>query len=96
MMPISENDKLWLKRYGGLLTEDEEKVVKKKVGHLDSEPESLQRELLKVAKYGEELKDMMDKFPNGDIPSWIQKKIVLASDYLSTVKHYLEYEIEEK
>lgn len=91
---MNESNKEWLQKYAGLLTED--RVTKKKVGHKDNEAESLRRELYKMEQYASDLKEMMVKLEGGDIPSWIQKKLVLASDYMSTVKHYLEYEIDKK
>lgn len=66
-------------------------------GHSDSEPHSLARELHKIGKYAQELEQMMQSLPeNADLPHWIQSKVIRVSDYISTVKHYLEYEIDHQ
>lgn len=93
-MSMNEEDRIWLKKFSGLLTEEDQKVSKTVVGHEDKEPKALQRELHKMEKYAKEMHDMLENMPSADIPSWIQKKLVIASDYMSTVKHYLEYDVD--
>jgi hypothetical protein len=47
-------------------------------------------QLYKLAQYAPEVYGMVDNY--ADLPGWVQKKITLASDYLGSVKHYLEHE----
>ena len=47
-------------------------------------------ELLKVAEYSQELLQMIDD--GQELDAWIQSKITKISDYIGTVKHYLEGE----
>lgn len=48
--------------------------------------------LYKIAKYSQKLHDKLYKCD--DLPEWILKKIYLASDYMSSVYHYLDHKIE--
>jgi hypothetical protein len=56
----------------------------------DPEGEMAKQQLYKVAKYAAELYKMLDD--NDELDSWVQDKLSKASDYISSVKHYLEYE----
>jgi hypothetical protein len=73
---------------------DGEYVTKKVVGHKDNESRMMQRELTKIRDYAEHLIDVLDQFPDGDFPHWWQAKLVLAGEYMSTIKHFLEGEME--
>ena len=47
-----------------------------------------------IAKYAIELHQMLE--PYGDnlhLEGWVQKKLALAEDYVSKVKHFLENEL---
>lgn len=57
------------------------------LGDPDYEGEMARLELIKASKYACDLTDMLKN--NDQLPAWIQAKITKASDYLSTVKHYL-------
>jgi hypothetical protein len=46
-------------------------------------------ELYKLAKYAIALHGMIQD--NDNLEPWVQSKITKASDYISTVKHYMEY-----
>lgn len=46
-------------------------------------------ELYKMAKYAITLHGMIQD--NENLEPWVQSKITKAADYLSTVKHYMEY-----
>lgn len=70
-----------------------DEVVKTVVGHVDDEPDMLRQELFKIGKYAVELYKMLGEVPNGDLPQWWTAKIVKASDYISSAKHYLEAEL---
>lgn len=72
---------------------DQEYVTKQVVGHKDNESRMMQRELIKIRDYAEELIAALDQFPDGDFPHWWQAKLVLAGEYMSTIKHFLEGEM---
>lgn len=60
----------------------------------DHEVSMAQADLYKMARYARDLHNMLDNFD--ELEGWVQAKITLASDYISTVKHYLEYELEDR
>jgi hypothetical protein len=62
------------------------------LGDPDYEGEMARLELLKASRYACDLTDMLKD--TDQLPAWIQSKITKASDYLSTVKHYLSDRIE--
>ena len=49
------------------------------------------KELKRITKYGKKLDEMLRN--HDDIPEWCQKKIILASDYLGSVYHYMDFKI---
>ncbi len=60
----------------------------------DKEGKMARNQLEDIAKYAMELHQMLE--PYGDelqLEGWVQKKITLAQDYISKVKHYLEHEL---
>jgi hypothetical protein len=79
---------------GGESHETGDTVTKTVVGHRDNETKMMQRELQKIEKYAAEISSMMDSIPDGDYPHWWQAKLVKAGDYISTIKHFLEAELE--
>ena len=59
----------------------------------DHEVNMAKGQLYKSAKYAIELHNMLNKISEDEgLPGWVQAKITTASDYLSKVKHYMEYE----
>ena len=48
--------------------------------------------LYKLHKYSRELFDMLDD--QIELEAWVQAKITKAADYIGSVKHYLEYEMD--
>ena len=48
-------------------------------------------QLYKMAKYAMMLHDALED--NTQLESWVQSKITIATEYMSKVKHYLEYEM---
>ena len=48
-------------------------------------------QLFHIAEYAAELHEMIQD--EDDLPEWCQSKIAVAADYLSKIKHYLEYKI---
>jgi len=47
----------------------------------------------KIGKYADELMDLLQQ--EDELDAWVQSKITKASDYISAVVHYLEYEQEK-
>jgi|TARA_B100000073_G_scaffold337853_1_gene334272 hypothetical protein len=48
-------------------------------------------DLFKMSQYSKTIHDMIDD--DMDLPEWVESKLTKASDYLGSVKHYLEYEM---
>tara|TARA_R100000908_G_C3742418_1_gene138550 strand:+ start:1173 stop:1541 length:369 start_codon:yes stop_codon:yes gene_type:complete len=59
-----------------------------------SEIDMAGRDLLKAKEYAEKLSMMVQELPG--LEGWVASKITKASDYLSSVFHYLDYEMNEK
>jgi len=59
-----------------------------------SEIDMAGRDLLKAHDYAAKLSEMVQQLPGLD--GWVASKITKASDYLSSVYHYLDYEMNEK
>jgi hypothetical protein len=63
------------------------------LGHQDNEPRMIKGELYQIAKQAIELYKMIDAVDNMgevDFPHWWQAKIVLAKNYLTGAKDYLD------
>lgn len=63
------------------------------LGHQDNEPRMIKGELYQIAKQATELYKMIDAVDNMgevDFPHWWQAKIVLAKNYLTGAKDYLD------
>lgn len=60
-------------------------------GEIDHEGRMAKRQLEDIAEYSRELCDMLQD--DTQLESWVQAKITKAADYISKVKHYLEYEM---
>jgi hypothetical protein len=61
-----------------------------KQSHDDHEAKMARADLYKLAEYSIKLFKMIDE--NEELDGWVQAKITKASDYISSVYHYLEYE----
>ena len=59
--------------------------------HVDSEGGMAKSQLYKMAKYAMMLHDALED--NTQLEAWVQSKISIAAEYMSKVKHYLEYEM---
>lgn len=87
--------KTWMKRHSAELNEGiEPKVYMSELmeGVLDDTDDDgwmAKSELYKLAKYAIALHGMIQDSDN--LEPWVQSKITKASDYISTVKHYMEY-----
>ena len=59
--------------------------------YTDKEGGMAKRQLYDMAKYALMLHDALED--ETQLESWVQSKLTIASEYLSKVKHYLEYEM---
>ena len=59
----------------------------------DEEGRMAKRQLHDMEKYSRELSQMLND--TTQLESWVQAKLTKAADYLKTVKHYVEYGMEE-
>ncbi len=62
--------------------------------HSDHEGSMALSQLRRSAKYSQQLGHMIRE--SDDLPEWVESKITKASDYLGSVYHYLDYEINGK
>ena len=60
---------------------------------IDEEGKMAKRQLHDMEKYARELSEMLAD--TTQLESWVQAKLTKAADYLKTVKHYVEYGMEE-
>ena len=56
----------------------------------DHEGSMAKRQMYKTAKYAAEIFDNIHD--DEEFPAWIQSKMTKIADYISVVKHYLEYD----
>jgi hypothetical protein len=56
----------------------------------DHEAKMAKAQLYKMAKYSAKLFHMIDE--DEELQGWVQAKLTKASDYVSAVYHYMEYE----
>jgi len=62
--------------------------------HSDDEGSMALSQLRRAAKYSQKLGHMIRE--SDDLPEWVESKITKASDYLGSVYHYLDYELNGK
>jgi len=60
---------------------------------IDEEGAMAKRQLQDMETYARELSEMLAD--TTQLESWVQAKLTKAADYLKTVKHYVEYGMEE-
>ena len=60
---------------------------------MDEEGAMAKRQLHDMERYARELSEMLTD--TTQLESWVQAKLTKAADYLKTVKHYVEYGMEE-
>ena len=58
--------------------------------YVDDEGRYAKSQIYKMGKYAMKLHDMLDDMEQ--LPAWLQSKLTKASDYMSMVYHYLDYE----
>ena len=62
-------------------------------GEIDQEGRMAKRQLSDIAEYAAELSQMLND--ETQLEAWVQSKLTKAADYIKTVKHYVEYGMEE-
>ena len=62
-------------------------------GEIDEEGRMAKRQLSDIAEYAAELSQMLND--ETQLEAWVQSKLTKAADYIKTVKHYVEYGMEE-
>jgi len=62
-------------------------------GGIDREGRMAKRQLADIAEYAHELSGMLAH--ETQLEAWVQSKLTKAADYIKTVKHYVEYGMEE-
>ena len=62
-------------------------------GEIDKEGQMAKRQLSDIADYSQELMGMLQD--ETQLESWVQANLTKAADYIKTVKHYVEYGMED-
>ena len=62
--------------------------------HSDHEGSMARSQLRRAGRYSQQLEHMIRE--SDDLPEWMEAKITKASDYLSSVYEYLDYELNGK
>jgi len=62
-------------------------------GEIDEEGRMAKRQLADIAEYAQDLSQMLND--ETQLEAWVQSKLTKAADYIKTVKHYVEYGMEE-
>jgi len=62
-------------------------------GGIDREGRMAKRQLSHIAEYAHDLSQMLED--ETQLEAWVQSKLTKAADYIKTVKHYVEYGMEE-
>ena len=78
---------------GGAVELEENPMFTNDIGkddYMDDEGRMAKSQMYKMSKYAAKLHHMLDDMEQ--LPAWVQSKITKASDYMSAVYHYLEYE----
>ena len=70
--------------------EEDENLNNETMDNTDNEGRMAKSQMYKMKDYVDKLSMMMDD--GAQLPSWVQSKLTKASDYMSAVFHYLEYE----
>jgi len=63
-------------------------------GEYDYEGDMAKSQLRSIMANAKRLHDMMEE--NTNLPEWVQSKITLAEDYISTAANYMESEMNEE
>ena len=79
-----------LKTGGSVELEGDENLNNETMNNTDHEGRMAKSQMYKMKDYVDKLSMMMDD--GAQLPAWVQSKLTKASDYMSAVFHYLEYE----
>jgi len=85
--------KISKKRLSEIISEECAMAQEPPMPEMDDEGAFAQRQLKDMEKYARELSEMLTD--TTQLESWVQAKLTKAADYLKTVKHYVEYGMEE-
>ena len=85
--------KISKKRLTEIILEECAMAAEPQMPEIDEEGAMAKRQLHDMEKYASELSQMLAN--TTQLESWVQAKLTKAADYLKTVKHYVEYGMEE-
>lgn len=85
--------KISKKRLTEIISEECAMAQEPMVPEIDKEGAMAKRQLHDMEQYSRELSEMLSD--TTQLESWVQAKLTKAADYLKTVKHYVEYGMEE-
>jgi hypothetical protein len=85
--------KISKKRLTEIILEECAMAQEPMVPEFDEEGAMAKRQLHDMEQYARELSEMLSD--TTQLESWVQAKLTKAADYLKTVKHYVEYGMEE-
>lgn len=74
----------------GMVMNDQPGMVN---GEIDEEGRMAKQQLSNIAQYSQELSEMLQD--ETQLEAWVQDKLSKAADYIKTVKHYVQYGMEE-
>ena len=74
-----------------IIQEEMDMIEQPYFDHVDSEGGMAKSQLYKMAKYAMMLHNALED--DTQLEAWVQSKIAIATEYMSKVKHYLEYEM---
>jgi len=83
-----------MKKFKNIYEKNSKKIVEDHhvpMNYNDYEGRMVKQNLYKLHKYSKELFEMIHDYQ--EMESWIQEKIAKAADYIGSVKHYMEYEM---
>ena len=85
--------KISKKRLTEIIKEECAMAHEPSMAEMDKEGAMAKRQLHDMEKYARELSQMLSD--TTQLEAWVQSKLTKAADYLKTVKHYVEYGMEE-
>ena len=86
-------DEISKKRLVEIITEECAMAQEPQMPEMDNEGGFAKQQLHDMEQYSRELAEMLTD--TTQLESWVQAKLTKAADYLKTVKHYVEYGMEE-
>tara|TARA_S200002703_G_scaffold149730_1_gene147542 strand:+ start:512 stop:1702 length:1191 start_codon:yes stop_codon:yes gene_type:complete len=96
---MKDQEILQMNDYNSIVGDSEDLYEDLDLGHQDDEPGMLKANVYDIGKYALELYKMLSEFDKMegevDFPHWWQSKIIKAKEFMSSAKHYLEFEINE-